>query len=158
MRTKRILALATAITMAFSLTACAPSNNGTAASTEAVKTTEGGDKGAASPSITLIAAHVNDENSSYHYGLTKFKEKLEELSGGTMTVEIHPNGELGGDESELIEKVATDTVDVIVVSPGDLSNAVPQVDFLALPFLYSSVDHWKRLFPVMKLEVTLLIL
>lgn len=144
MRTKRILALATAITMAFSLTACAPSNNGTTASTETVKTTEGGDKGAASPSIPLIAAHVNDENSSYHYGLTKFKEKLEELSGGTMTVEIHPNGELGGDESELIEKVATDTVDVIVVSPGDLSNAVPQVDFLALPFLYSSVDHWKK--------------
>lgn len=144
MKIKKLLAVLLAGVLTLSMVACGGSSAPAAAA-------PAGDAGAAAPAenapaapqITLIAAHVNNEESSYHYGLTVFKEKLEELSGGAMTLEIHANGELGGDETELIEKVATQTVDVIVVSPGDLSNAVPEVDFLALPFLYTSVDHWK---------------
>jgi len=138
MKTKKILALALSLLMTLSMVACGEKpaqSSGDAAST--------GDDQSSDEVVTLIAAHVNNEDSSFHYGLTKFKEKLEEVSGGKMTVEIHPNGELGGDETELIEKVASQTVDVIVVSPGDLSSAVPQVDFLALPFIYNSLDHWK---------------
>ena len=131
---KKFLALILALVMGLSLVACGGSKK---------EETKEETKEEATPEVvTLIAAHVNNEESSYHYGLTQFKEKLEELSGGSMTVEIHPNGELGGDETELIEKVASNTVDVIVVSPGDLSSAVPQVDFLALPFIYSDLDHW----------------
>jgi len=124
---KKFLALILALVMGLSLVACGGSKK---------EETKEETKEEATPEVvTLIAAHVNNEESSYHYGLTQFKEKLEEISGGSMTVEIHPNGELGGDETELIEKVASNTVDVIVVSPGDLSSAVPQVDFLALPFI-----------------------
>lgn len=148
--TKRIVSLILSAATAFSLTACkgssAPAPTSAAAGTEKTESAAApaGDAGKeAVPDVTLIAAHVNNEESSFQYGLEQFRDKLEELSGGTMTVEIHPNGELGGDESELIEKVASNTVDVIIVSPGDLSNAVPQVDFLALPFLYTSIDHWK---------------
>lgn len=154
--TKRITALMLSAAMALSLTACngGSSSGSTTAQADTTAAKADADAGAAgkaaepdkgaAPEVTLIAAHVNNEESSFHYGMTQFKDKLEELSGGTMTVEIHPNGELGGDESELIEKVASNTVDVIIVSPGDLSNAVPEVDFLALPFLYTSVDHWKK--------------
>lgn len=154
--TKKIVSLILSVATAFSLTACgggsapAPTTAAPAAGSEKQESdaAQSGDTAktekAAAPDVTLIAAHVNNEESSYQYGLEQFRDKLEELSGGTMTVEIHPNGELGGDESELIEKVASNTVDVIIVSPGDLSNAVPQVDFLALPFLYTSIDHWKK--------------
>lgn len=154
--TKKIVSLILSVATAFSLTACgggsapAPTTAAPAAGSEKQESdaAQSGDTAktekAAVPDVTLIAAHVNNEESSYQYGLEQFRDKLEELSGGTMTVEIHPNGELGGDESELIEKVASNTVDVIIVSPGDLSNAVPQVDFLALPFLYTSIDHWKK--------------
>lgn len=143
MNTKKILALALALTMALPLAACGNSTTPSAPTgSQGTPAASGG--GTSAPEVTLIAAHVNNDESSYHYGLTKFKEKLEEVSGGKMTVEIHPNGELGGDETELIEKVASQTVDVIVVSPGDLSSAVPQVDFLALPFIYNDLDHWKR--------------
>ena len=93
---KKLLALALALCLVFSLGAASAS-------------------AAVIPQVTLIAAHVNNEESSYHAGLVAFKEKLEELSDGTMTVEIHPNGELGGDETELMEKVASGTCDVIVV-------------------------------------------
>lgn len=145
MNAKKWIALVLAMVMALSLAACGGSGSSApAADGGNAGSTPAADGGAAAPQVTLIAAHVNNEDSSYHYGMLKFKEKLEELSGGTMTVEIHPNGELGGDETELIEKVASNTVDVIVVSPGDLSSAVPQVDFLALPFIYNDLEHWKK--------------
>lgn len=144
MKIKKLLAVLLAGVLTLSMVACGGSSTSSAAPAEnAGAAAPAENAGAAAPQVTLIAAHVNNEESSYHYGLTCMKEKLEELSGGTMTLEIHANGELGGDEAELIEKVATQTADVIVVSPGDLSNAVPEVDFLALPFLYTSVDHWK---------------
>lgn len=138
MNTKKMLAAALALAMTLSLAACGgTASTGTGAGT-------GSESGASGPEVTLIAAHVNNEESSFQYGLEKFKEKLEEVSGGKMTIDIHANGELGGDETELIEKVASQTVDVIVVSPGDLSSAVPQVDFLALPFIFGSLEQWEE--------------
>lgn len=150
--TKRMIALMLSAAIAFSLTACQGGSTTASTTAAAAQKQEADAKPAAGetkaekaavPDVTLIAAHVNNEESSYQYGLEQFRDKLEELSGGTMTVEIHPNGELGGDESELIEKVASNTVDVIIVSPGDLSNAVPQVDFLALPYneVYSGLQN-----------------
>ena len=50
---------------------------------------------AESREVKLIGAHVNTVDSSYQAGFDAMKEKLEEVSGGKMTVEIHPNGELG---------------------------------------------------------------
>ncbi len=97
----------------------------------------------AEPEIRLIGAHVNTTDSSYQAGFEAMKEKLEEVSGGTMTVEIHPNGELGGNESELIEKMATGTVDVIVSSPNFIATTgVKEADLFSIPFLYSSLEHW----------------
>ena len=63
----------------------------------------------AAVAVKLIGAHVNSLDSSYQAGFEAMQKKLEELSGGTMTVEIHPNGELGGNEAELVEKMATGT-------------------------------------------------
>lgn len=94
--------------------------------------------------IKLIAAHVNTEDSSFHAGMVAFKEKLEELSGGTITVEIHPNGELGGNENELVEKMATGTVDVIVAAPNFVAAIVPEADLFSIPYLYEDVEHWER--------------
>lgn len=147
--TKKVAALALAAVTALSLAACGGSESQSTTTAPAETTANAGNAEAeesapaAEPEVKLIAAHVNNNESSFQYGMDQFRQKLEEVSGGTMTLEIHPNGELGGDESELIEKVASGTVDVIIVSPADLSNAVPQVDFLGLPFLFDSVDHWK---------------
>lgn len=98
---------------------------------------------AAKPEVKLIGAHVNTVDSSYQAGFDAMKEKLEEVSGGKMTVEIHPNGELGGNEAELVEKMATGTVDMIVASPNFVATTgVPEADLFSIPFLYTGLDHW----------------
>ena len=102
-----------------------------------------GSEGQSAPEVTLIGAHVNSDDSSFNIGMVAFAEALEEVSGGKMTMEVHGNGELGGDETELVQKVATGTVDVVVTSPGFLSASVSEMDLFTLPFLYSDIDHWK---------------
>lgn len=54
--------------------------------------------------VKLIAAHVNSDDSSYQAGMVAFKNELEKISNGQMTVEIHSNGSLGGAEEELVQK------------------------------------------------------
>lgn len=98
---------------------------------------------AAEAEVKLIGAHVNTVDSSYQAGFDAMKEKLEEVSGGKMTVEIHPNGELGGNEAELVEKMATGTVDMIVASPNFVATTgVKEADLFSIPFLYTGLDHW----------------
>ena len=94
--------------------------------------------------VKLIAAHVNTTDSSFHAGMVAFQEQLEKLSNNTITVEIHPNGELGGNENELVEKMATGTVDVIVAAPNFVASIVPEADLFSIPYLYEDEEHWER--------------
>lgn len=150
---RKVLRIVMALSLAASLTACGTA--ATTATTAAPAATEAAEKaeeketvagaGAAAPSVVLIGAHVNTTDSSYQAGFEAMKEKLEELSGGTMTVEIHPNGELGGGEAELVEKMATGTVDMIVSAPNFVATTgVREADLFSIPFLYSGTDHWKK--------------
>lgn len=115
----------------------------TAAAAAAETTAKAEEKVPAAEQIKLIGAHVNSLDSSYQAGFEAMKEKLEEISGGAMTVDIHPNGELGGGEAELVEKMATGTVDIIVTAPNfTATTGVPECDLFSIPFLYSGMDHW----------------
>ncbi|MDD3057567.1 MAG: TRAP transporter substrate-binding protein [Sphaerochaeta sp.] len=94
--------------------------------------------------VKIIAAHVNSLESSYQSGMVAFKEELERISNGTMTVEVHANGALGGGEEELVQKMATGTVDVIVASPNFLAQVEPRADIFSLPYLFADTEHWLK--------------
>ncbi|CAM2851970.1 TRAP transporter substrate-binding protein [Salinicoccus roseus] len=102
------------------------------------------DAGAGEP-IKIIAAHnqTSTENP-YHDGLLKFKEVAEEESDGRITVEVHA-GTIGTAESELVEKLVIGAADVVLVSPGFMTQTgIPEFDFFALPYLFDSYEHWER--------------
>ena len=92
----------------------------------------------------LIAAHVSTEEHSFHLGLEEFKKQVEEKSNGRIEVEIHANGGLGGNEDELVQKMATGTVDIIIAAPSFMAQSVKEADILSLPYLFSDVAHWER--------------
>jgi tripartite ATP-independent transporter DctP family solute receptor len=102
-------------------------------------------KPAADAPIKLIAAHnQTSPDNPYQVGLLKFKEAVEKKSNGKITVEVHA-GTLGTNENELVEKLKLKAVDVVVVSPGFMTQTgVKEVDLLALPYLFDSYDHWKK--------------
>lgn len=94
--------------------------------------------------LKILAAHnQTSPDNPYQTGLLKFEEVLEAESDGNIDVEVHA-GTLGTEESELVEKLKLGAADVIVVSPGFMTQTgVKEVDLLALPYLFESYDHWE---------------
>lgn len=117
-----------------------------AGSTEAGKEQADAQAGAdvSNAEYKLIAAHVSTEEHSFHAGMMEFKKQVEEKSGGRIAVEVHPNGELGGNEDELVQKMATGTVDIIISAPSFMAQSVKEADLLSLPYLFSDLKHWEK--------------
>ena len=68
-----------------------------------------------------------------------FKEEVESKSGGKITVEIHPNSELGGDEA-MLESVALGTLTMVVPSANLLSAYVDGFQVLGMPYLFDTLN------------------
>lgn len=95
--------------------------------------------------IKLIAAHnQTSPDNPYQTGLLKFKEVAESKSNGDIEVEVHA-GTIGTEESELVEKLKLGAADVVLVSPGFMTQTgIKEIDLLALPYLFDSYEHWEK--------------
>ena len=93
----------------------------------------------------LRVAHSLDTASPVHHALVRFGERLNELSDGTMKVDIYPSNQLG-DERATIELLQLGTLDVSKVSSGVMENFVPEMGVFSLPYLFRDRDHlWQTL-------------
>lgn len=71
-----------------------------------------------------------------------FKEEVEKATNGRIKIDIHPNGELGGD-GELIEGIINGKVDMTVSSAGNFAVYATKLGISAMPFLFSDFeDAW----------------
>jgi len=129
-KAKAILALALTLMLAFSFAACGK------ASTEETESTE---------VITLTAGHADSTESIFQFGLEAFKTKLEELSGGTMTVNIYPSGQLGT-LKETLDQVRMGTCDIAPIGYSVLASYASDMGVLDLPFLWDSYEHVNNAF------------
>lgn len=129
---KKIIAIATAAAMAMSLAACGSSSTAT--------TTAAGDSSAASEApagaVELKVAYADAEDSVFAKGANAFAEKLEELSGGTMTCQMFPNGTLGS-ISEVAAMIQQGTCDVSPIVTSSLVDFCPELGVFDLPFLFT---------------------
>lgn len=72
-----------------------------------------------------------------------FKEEVEAATEGRITIEIHPDGELGAD-SDLISGVVNGDVDITASSAGNFASYSPNVGISAFPFLFDDFDDaWR---------------
>jgi tripartite ATP-independent transporter DctP family solute receptor len=88
----------------------------------------------------LKLAHGLDVNHPVHKGIVNFAERLEKKSGGTLQVQIYPNGQLGN-ERELLELLQIGSVAITKVSAAVMENFVPNYKVLGLPYLFRDGDH-----------------
>lgn len=72
-------------------------------------------------------------------GMRVFKRRVEEITNNEVEVKIY-YGTLGGN-LKIIESVKSGVIEGGVLSVGELSNFVPEVGILNLPWLFSSWDH-----------------
>lgn len=152
---KKLLSVTLAGAMALSLAACGGSASTTtsesaAASTDSSAATEtaetAGDTAAAAndPAVTLVYAEVNPLDTIVGQTATAFKEKVEELSGGSITIDIQASGVLGS-ENDVLDNILAggDTIDISRISAFALTSYGCQKSMLlSIPFTWESREHW----------------
>ena len=154
---KKAIALATVSAMVLSLAACgskpaettaaaAPAETTAAAPAEttaaaAAETKAEAAPAADEPSITLKLGFSTNEEDPRAKASEEFKKEVEEKTNGSVTVEIYPSGQLGGD-ADLINSISLDsgTVDVIITDASNFATYEPKMGISALPFLFDGFD------------------
>ncbi|WP_294148677.1 TRAP transporter substrate-binding protein [uncultured Clostridium sp.] len=146
-KAKKVMALGLAAVMAFGLSACGGRNAGNQAAQTQAPAAEGDNAAesqggqASAAAVTIKIGHVEAEDRSTHKALVEyFKKTVEEKSGGTIKVEIHPNSALGGD-SELTESVAMGTLEAALPSTSVLVAYSPDFGVMDMPWLFSNAEN-----------------
>ncbi len=83
----------------------------------------------------LKIGHVAPPFHGQHVGLEYFALYLKEHSNGRWQCKIFPSGQLGGERS-LAEQVQTGTLPMAVITTAVLSNFVPEIGVVDMPFLF----------------------
>lgn len=100
--------------------------------------------GANAADVTLVMAEVNPLDTIVGQMDTAFKEKVEELSGGSIEIDLQASGVLG-DETSVLDQMmgGLGTIDVARISAFALSNYGGQKStLLSLPYTFVSRDHF----------------
>ena len=98
------------------------------------------DSGSKTTAATVLKiGHVEPEDRSTQKALLDFKKEVEEKSNGNISVEIYPNGALGGDV-QLTESVAMGTLDMALPSTSVLTTYSNDFGVLDMPYLFISAN------------------
>jgi tripartite ATP-independent transporter DctP family solute receptor len=89
----------------------------------------------------LKLGHVLDQSHPVHAGMAFMAERLAEISGGTVTLEIYPNGQLGS-EPECIEQVQRGALAMVKTSAAAMEGFVPEMAVFGLPYLFRDEAHY----------------
>jgi len=90
--------------------------------------------------LEMRLAHVMSTSHPYHLGATKFKEIVEEKTGGRIKISIFPGGQLGR-QRDLAEMVSAGQIDFCLVWPGVLESYEPDIGIIYFPFLFRDKEH-----------------
>lgn len=91
--------------------------------------------------VALKLAHTLDQQHSVHLAMVYMDERLRELSGDTMRVDIYSGGQLGN-ERELIELLQIGSLAMTKVSASPMEGFVPEMKVFNLPYVFRDSEHF----------------
>lgn len=146
---RSFLAAAGVSAAALALTACGGSGSSTAASTAtsaAASTAPAGDAAAATsdPKVTLVYAEVNPLDTIVGQTGSHFKEKVEELTGGSVVVDVQASGVLGS-ENDVLDAIlgGSTSIDISRISAFALTSyGCNKSKLLSIPFTFENRAHF----------------
>ena len=136
---KKFLCVLLSLVMLLSLAAC----GGNGGATNDDPTANDGDA-SNDPKVTLVYAEVNPLDTIVGRVGTKFKETVEELSGGSITIDVQASGVLGS-ENDVLDAMlgGATTIDISRISAFALSTyGCKKASMLSLPYTFESREHW----------------
>ena len=137
---KTLAMLSASVMVAGVLAGCGSSGSPSAPAASGSASAAGSDAGEPVNLIFSIAAVPTDAHGAAQ---KVFKEKLEEISGGNMTVECYDSGTLYGQDTET-DAVKNGDVDMIYSSASWLTDGSPWVSMFTAGYVFQSYDHMTK--------------
>lgn len=93
----------------------------------------------------LKLAHGLDPTHPVHKGMEFMAEKLAEKSGGKLTIDIYPSGQLGS-EQQCVELLQIGSLAITKVSAAVMESFTRKFKALGLPYVFESKEHSFKVF------------
>ena len=156
---KRIASLLCCMALILSLVACgggsagtttggaaAPSESTAAPATEPSASATPADSTAIDGTYNWIIATSVGEDTVNGLIITKFKELIEEASGGAITVDLYQAGAMGGDK-EIMAGLTSGSVDFVCVTTSNLMLVCPEASVFDIPYLFDDIETARKVLP-----------
>ncbi|ENH95889.1 TRAP dicarboxylate transporter subunit DctP [Gracilibacillus halophilus YIM-C55.5] len=98
-----------------------------------------GSSGSSNEVTEINVGTTQTEDSLFAKALNEFKSEVESNTDN-VTINLHFNSELGG-EREMVEGVNIGTLEGVWTSTGVISNFVPEMAVVDLPFIFKDKEH-----------------
>ena len=142
---KKMTSLLLALAMVLSLTACGGNKTassgaastgaasaGSAASTDA-------DAYADLDEVELIGADSTGKGAAGQIFGELVASKVDEITGGKLTIDYHPNGDLGGD-ADLLRQMQSNDIQIVVCQTAPVVSFIPEMAVFDLPMVFAKYD------------------
>lgn len=144
---KKILALVLTLVMALSLVACAAPAAEEAPAEEAVEEVVEevveeaveADPYAELDAVELIGADSTGKGAAGQIFGELVASNVAEITGGKLTIDYHPNGDLGGD-ADLLRQAQDGDIDIVVCQTAPVVNFIPEMAVFDLPMVFAKYD------------------
>lgn len=91
------------------------------------------------PRTELVAADTAGKGSAGQLFGELVSAKVSEITQGRMTIDYHPNGDLGGD-ADLLRQVQCGGIDIVVCQTAPVASFIPEMAVFDLPMVFSRYD------------------
>ena len=158
MKTKiqKFAALSLSCAMVVSLAACSGSSSGTTTAAETVSAAASGapstvsdnkgdtvnaasDDYSALKPVELIGADASSNGAAAQQLGELVAKKVDEITGGKLTIDYHPNSELGGD-ADILRQVYSGDIHIAVCQTSPVVSFIPEVAVFDLPMVFAQSD------------------
>ncbi len=150
---KKFLAILMALAMTLALVACgggsSSSSGGSTAAPATQPTAPAASATPAAPSDTsaydnldpveLIGGDSTGKGAAGQLFGEYVAQRLDEITGGKLTMDYHPNGDLGGD-ADLIRQMQGNDIQVVVCQTAPIVSFIPEMAVFDLPMVFAKYD------------------
>ncbi|MCM3712990.1 TRAP transporter substrate-binding protein [Alkalihalobacillus oceani] len=100
----------------------------------------GGGSGDSEQTFKFTSGHTTSVENQQHVGLVALAELLEEKSGGSITMDVFENSQLGS-EPVMLQAVQDGSQHIVATSSTSVSNFIPEWGIFDIPFLFESTEQ-----------------
>ncbi|MCF2662780.1 TRAP transporter substrate-binding protein [Pseudoflavonifractor phocaeensis] len=144
---KKMTSLLLAMAMVLSLAACGGGDKKPAASTGNASTgnaaastgTTNDDPYADLDEVELVGGDSTGKGAAGQIFGELVASKVDEITGGKLTIDYHPNGDLGGD-ADLLRQLQSNDIQIVVCQTAPVVSFIPEMAVFDLPMVFAKYD------------------